>query len=257
MGLTISGKPIRSAASHAPATVVALQCQGVRMPAASRTCFIRSLSRNGTVCSTVMPGQPERLAEPRREDHVRLPQALDLVDADVLGQPAQRAEHRVLVGQRDVLVVREGLPRGGRQRVRRLVADADDRGADRGEAAGEVGHLQRVARREHDDVHRRLHQLDPDAADDPLQRILTTPVSGWRTDDVALALVARTAGWPGCGSRASTTRWPSSRCSSSEAVHRAGPGPCPWPAQVRRARGVPRARVASKLPSTTSSAQTR
>ena len=32
-------------------------------------------------------GQPEGLAHPRGQDHVRLPQALHLVDVDVAGQP--------------------------------------------------------------------------------------------------------------------------------------------------------------------------
>ena len=68
---------------------------------------MRSLSRNGRVASTVMPGQPERLAQPRREQHVRLPQALDLVDPGVPGQPLQGRQHRAFVGEGDVLVVRE------------------------------------------------------------------------------------------------------------------------------------------------------
>ena len=49
---------MRSAASHTPWTLVALACRGVRMPAASIACFMRSLSRNGTVCATVRPGSP-------------------------------------------------------------------------------------------------------------------------------------------------------------------------------------------------------
>jgi hypothetical protein len=44
-------------------------------------------------------GQPERLAEARRQDHVRLPQALDLLDPHVPGQALQRAEYGALVGQ--------------------------------------------------------------------------------------------------------------------------------------------------------------
>ncbi len=39
-------------------TVDVLVCRGVRIPAASRTCFIRSLSRKGRVCATVIPGSP-------------------------------------------------------------------------------------------------------------------------------------------------------------------------------------------------------
>ena len=58
MGLTMRGKPTRSAAAQTSATVRAATCQGVRRPAASSSCFIRSLSRNGTVCSTVSPGRP-------------------------------------------------------------------------------------------------------------------------------------------------------------------------------------------------------
>ena len=54
----IAGKPICSMASRQPSTVVARADRGVRMPAASTTSFIRPLSRNGTVCSTVRPGAP-------------------------------------------------------------------------------------------------------------------------------------------------------------------------------------------------------
>ena len=88
-----------------------------------------------------MPRQPERLADPRRQDHVRLPQALDLVDRACRATPLQGLQHGALVGERDVLVVRQRLPRGGRQRVRRLVTDADDPRSDPRQRAGEVGHL--------------------------------------------------------------------------------------------------------------------
>jgi hypothetical protein len=98
-------------------------------------------------------GQPERLADARRQHHVRLPQALDPVDRDMPGQPAQRAQHGALVGEVDVLVVRERLACHLGQRMRRLVADPYDAGTHAGEPAGEVRHLGRVAGREHDDVH--------------------------------------------------------------------------------------------------------
>ena len=49
---------MRSAASRHPAMVVLRSDRGVRMPAASSTSFMRPLSRNGTVCSTVSPGTP-------------------------------------------------------------------------------------------------------------------------------------------------------------------------------------------------------
>ena len=98
-------------------------------------------------------GQTERLADPRREDHVRLPQALDPVEAGVAGEAVEGAEHPALVGEVDLLVVREPLARGRRQRRHRLVADTDDGGADRGEPAGEVRHLGWEAGGDHDDVH--------------------------------------------------------------------------------------------------------
>ena len=86
---------------------------------------MRSLSRNGTRLLDGHARQPERLPDARRQEHVRLPQALHLVDPDVPGQPVQRAEHGALVGERDVLVVRERVARGVGQGVRRLVADPD------------------------------------------------------------------------------------------------------------------------------------
>jgi hypothetical protein len=36
-------------------------------------------------------GHPERLADPRGKEHVRLPQALDLVDGGVPGETMERA----------------------------------------------------------------------------------------------------------------------------------------------------------------------
>jgi len=45
------------------------------------------------------PGQAEFLAQPGREHHVRLPQALDPFDPDVPGQPADRRDDGRLVGQ--------------------------------------------------------------------------------------------------------------------------------------------------------------
>ena len=75
------------------------------------------------------PGQAEVLADPGGEHHVGLPQALHLVDPGVPGQALQRAQHRTLVGQRDLLVVGQMIPGLGRQYVDRLVADPDDRGA--------------------------------------------------------------------------------------------------------------------------------
>ena len=97
--------------------------------------------------------QPERLTDPGGQDHVRLPQALHLVDPGVAGQVVQGGEHGSLVGQRYMFVVVERLPSHGRQRVRRLVADANDPRADGRERAGEERHLGRVAGGEHHDVH--------------------------------------------------------------------------------------------------------
>ena len=49
---------MRSAASQMPATVLWASWRGVRMPAASSATFIASLSRNGSVSATVIPGRP-------------------------------------------------------------------------------------------------------------------------------------------------------------------------------------------------------
>ena len=100
------------------------------MPAASSTCFIFSLSRNGIVYGDGHAGQPELLADLGRQDHVRLPQAFHLVEPHVRGEPAQGGQHGALVGQRHVLVVGEGVAGHSGQLVRRLVADADHPRAD-------------------------------------------------------------------------------------------------------------------------------
>ena len=100
------------------------------------------------------PGQAQLLAQPRGQHHVRLPQALDLVDADPPGQPADQLDHVVLGRQRaGVHVVVQGPLRLGRERVRRLVAQADDPDSGLAEPAGEERHLRRVARRDHQDGH--------------------------------------------------------------------------------------------------------
>jgi hypothetical protein len=52
-------------------------------------------------------GQAERLPDARRQHHVRLPEALHLVDRGVPRQPAQRLEDRALVSEVHVLVMRE------------------------------------------------------------------------------------------------------------------------------------------------------
>jgi hypothetical protein len=99
-------------------------------------------------------GQAQVLAEPRGQHHVRLPQALDPVDAHVLGQPAHGPADVVLGGQRAGLdVVVQGRLGLGRERVGRLVAQADDGHAGLAQAAGEERHLRRVAGRDHQHVH--------------------------------------------------------------------------------------------------------
>ena len=116
------------------------------------------------------PGQAELLAEPRGQHHVRLPQALDLVDVDLPGQVAHGAEHLVLVGQRaDVHVVGQRVLGHRGQRVQALVAQADGGHPGQGQAAGEERHLGRVARRDHQHVHGQP-QLDADGGDDGLER---------------------------------------------------------------------------------------
>src|SRR3712207_8122962 len=51
------------------------------------------------------PRKPEGLPDPRGEHHVRLPQALDLVDRDVLRQPRSE-EHTSELQSRQYLVCR-------------------------------------------------------------------------------------------------------------------------------------------------------
>ena len=75
------------------------------------------------------PGQPELLAQPRGEQHVRLPQALDRVHRGAPGQLADHGGHVVVGGQRaDVDVVGERVPGHRGQRVGGLVAQADHAG---------------------------------------------------------------------------------------------------------------------------------
>jgi hypothetical protein len=57
-GLMMSGNPKRSAASQHSFCERTRACRGVRMPAASSTRFISTLSRKGTVSATLMPGTP-------------------------------------------------------------------------------------------------------------------------------------------------------------------------------------------------------
>ena len=74
------------------------------------------------------PGQAKLLAQPRGEDHVRLPQALHPVDAHLPGQLANGPRDGVLRRQRaDRDVVRERAGRDGRKGRDRLVPHADDR----------------------------------------------------------------------------------------------------------------------------------
>ena len=63
------------------------------------------------------PRQAEVLADSGGEDHVGLPQTLHLVDPRMPGQAMQSGQHRTLVGQRDMLVVGQMIPRLGRQNV--------------------------------------------------------------------------------------------------------------------------------------------
>ena len=90
------------------------------------------------------------------------------------------AHHRRLVPQRAHLqVVGDVLARHRRQRLARLVADADDARADARQPAREIGHLGRIAGRDHQDV-----QAHPSSTRTFEIRCFspscTTRVSGWR-----------------------------------------------------------------------------
>src|SRR5829696_1909944 len=97
--------------------------------------------------------QSERLTDPRSEDHVRLPQTLDLIDRRVLGEPVKRGKHAAFVGEGHLFVVCEGIPCRLRERRRRLIAEADDCGTHSRQCPGEVGHLCRITGRDHHNVH--------------------------------------------------------------------------------------------------------
>jgi hypothetical protein len=90
-------------------------------------------------------GHAERLAHARREDHARLPQALDAVGPQAAAGGDDAADRVVLVEQAGHLqVVAEVTLHFFRQSVARRVADAVDLRADLGEAAREVFHLWRI-----------------------------------------------------------------------------------------------------------------
>ena len=189
-------------------------------------------------------GQPELLADPRRQDHVRLPQAFHLVEPRVRGEPAQRGQHRALVGQRHVLVVGERVAGHGGQLVRRLVADADHPGAHGGQRPREVRHLGRVAGREHDHVG---HCASTSSTRMPFTISASACVDdrGVRVadDHPALALVARRRGLARLGQLRLHHQVPDPPLQLVHAVH--GPHAAPaLPAQVHAARRVlPRRRL--------------
>ena len=83
-------------------------------------------------------GKAERLADLRGQDHPRLPEALDAVDADLARQPLDLAHRRRLVPERAHLqVMRDVLARDRRQHLLRLVAESDHPRADERQSAGE------------------------------------------------------------------------------------------------------------------------
>src|SRR5918995_61036 len=98
-------------------------------------------------------GHPKRLADPRGKEHVRLPQALDLVDGDVPGESVERAEYGTLIAERHVLVVGKRVSGHVRQRRRRLVTDSNNRRTYGRERSSEIRHLNRVTGREHHNIH--------------------------------------------------------------------------------------------------------
>ena len=98
-------------------------------------------------------GDAQVLTDARREHDVGFPQTLDLVDPGMLGEPGQRPQHGALIGEGDMLVVRQVLAGLGWQGLEGLVADADDLGTGLRQGAREIGLLEREAGRDHDDVH--------------------------------------------------------------------------------------------------------
>ena len=99
-------------------------------------------------------GQRQHLTQSRREDHQRLPQALDAVDARVLRELAHARQDGILVGEAVHLDVgRQVFARGGRQCRVVLVTEPDDPRPDLRETAREVGHLFGIPGRQHQHVH--------------------------------------------------------------------------------------------------------
>ncbi len=127
------------------------------MPAASSNRFIASLLRKGTVCATFNPGTPS--ASRRRAASIIPGSQRHSIRSRVRRrQPARDLfdEGRFVPQGADPQVVGEGAAGLGRQRPRRLVADAQHLRADLGQAADEMRHLAGIAgRQEKDSGHRK------------------------------------------------------------------------------------------------------
>ncbi len=242
-----------------PVRGAACGCRPRRARASSAPCRGRAI-----VCSTLMPGQAERLAQARREDHRRLPQALDAVDR------RPRVERAAPRRARSPRPTASGPARSRRARAApasgsvpgRLVADAEDARADArpgprvnsGISAGKPGEIIRTC-----SMDTLLVQASSTRTSGPAARsaCATTAVSRVAQDDVAVPLVARRrqlSRAAGGGPRRRARR--SSRCASLEAVDRAHAPACP----ARAGRRCPRrsgARAARTPRRTTSRAHAR
>ncbi len=127
------------------------------------------------------PGQVKLLAQPRGKHHVGLPQALHPVDAHPASQLAHGRRDRLAGSQGpDRDVVRERVPRDGRNGHHRLVAHADDGRSGGRETAREERHLGRVTRGDHEDIHRGQPSSTRTLVTRCRIASVTTAVSGWR-----------------------------------------------------------------------------
>ena len=114
MGLTISGKPRRSAAAHARDCLGGLVLRRAEARAIDELLHLLLVAKRHRLRHR-QPGHVKLLTQPRGEHHVGLPEAFDPVDAHLASQLAHGRRDRFPGGQgTDRDVVRERLPRDGR-----------------------------------------------------------------------------------------------------------------------------------------------
>ena len=104
-GLRISGKPTCSANARASAALPTAAEAAVGTPASRSACFIDGLSRHSQAVRTDVPGMVHASRTCAVGQDVRLDRGLEPVDPQLVLHPADRAGHRLHVGDRRHLLV--------------------------------------------------------------------------------------------------------------------------------------------------------